>query len=166
MCFYLITGTSVAAYDSDPTGLVEGDIIRSPEDLQASSVPVTSLAEIWNGLPGLARITKFKDRKTAIRRLWAEFEKLPPIELKPVGKGKHKKDPSPPDVAPRAQSKQAMVIAMLRNPGGATLAEIVTATGWQKHTVRGAISGAIKKKLGLAVTSSRREDGQRTYAIG
>src|SRR5690606_34479165 len=50
---------------------------------------------------------------------------------------------------PREGTKQAQLIAMLRTPQGATIAEIVAATGWQPHTVRGAIAGALKKKLGL-----------------
>ena len=62
-------------------------------------------------------------------------------------------------------TKQAKVIALLERPGGATIQEIVKATGWQPHTVRGAISGALKKKLGLAVTSAREERG-RVYRVG
>jgi len=57
-------------------------------------------------------------------------------------------------VAIRAGTKQAQIIAMLKRPEGATVAEMVEATGWLAHTVRGLISGALKKKLGLAVVSS------------
>jgi len=56
---------------------------------------------------------------------------------------------------PRAGTKQAMLIAMLRRPEGAAISEIVAETGWQAHTVRGAISGALKKKLGLLIDSER-----------
>ena len=66
---------------------------------------------------------------------------------------------------PRAGSKQAQLIAMLQRPEGADLDAIVEATGWQKHTVRGAISGALKKRLGLTVTSTRDEQGRRVYHI-
>ena len=52
-----------------------------------------------------------------------------------------------------------MLIAMLRRPEGATIAQVIEATGWQKHTVRGAISGALKKKRGLQVTSEKGENG-------
>jgi len=62
-------------------------------------------------------------------------------------------DAAPKTRTPRAGTKQATLIAMLRAPDGATIAEIMTATGWQSHTVRGAMSGALKKKLGLEVTS-------------
>jgi len=54
---------------------------------------------------------------------------------------------------------------MLRRPDGADLDEIAEATGWQKHTIRGAISGALKKKLGLEVTSTKDGQGRRTYHI-
>ena len=53
-----------------------------------------------------------------------------------------------------------MLIAMLRRPEGATIAQVIEATGWQPHTVRGAISGALKKKRGLEVTSDE-ERGRR-----
>ena len=49
----------------------------------------------------------------------------------------------------RAGTKQALLVEMLRRPEGATIDEIVAATGWQPHTVRGAFAGALKKRLGL-----------------
>ena len=67
--------------------------------------------------------------------------------------------------APREGTKQAKLIAMLRRPDGATVAQIAKATGWQHHTVRGAIAGALKKKLGLKVTSEKNEAGARVYRI-
>ena len=66
---------------------------------------------------------------------------------------------------PRAGTKQAALIAMLRASDGATIAEITTATGWQAHTVRGAIAGALKKKLGLDVSSEKVEDRGRVYKL-
>ena len=57
----------------------------------------------------------------------------------------------------RDDTKQAQLIAMLRRKEGATIAQIVAATGWQPHTVRGAFAGALKKKLGLTVTSEKVE---------
>ena len=56
---------------------------------------------------------------------------------------------------PRAGTKQALMIEMLERPEGATVEQIAAATGWQRHTVRGAISGALKKKLGLTVEAIR-----------
>jgi hypothetical protein len=69
---------------------------------------------------------------------------------------------------PRAGTKQAQMIEMLKRPGGATVEQIAAATGWQHHTIRGAISGALKKKLGLTVEATRtREIGpNKTGAKG
>jgi len=65
----------------------------------------------------------------------------------------------------RADSKQAQLIAMLKSPKGTTIDEIVTAFGWQPHTARGVIAGALKKKLGLEVTSERIEGRGRVYRL-
>jgi hypothetical protein len=62
-------------------------------------------------------------------------------------------------------TKQALMIAMLRRPEGATVEQIAEATGWAGHTVRGAMAGALKKKLGLTITSEKTEAGARTYRI-
>ncbi len=62
-------------------------------------------------------------------------------------------------------TKQAILIEMLRRPDGATIQQMSAKTGWQAHSVRGAISGALKKKLGLAVTSERVGDRGRVYRI-
>jgi hypothetical protein len=76
---------------------------------------------------------------------------------------------APPDKpTPRAGTKQAKLIELLKRPEGATVEQIAAATGWQKHTIRGAISGALKKKLGLNVEATRtREVGpNKTGAKG
>lgn len=75
------------------------------------------------------------------------------------------KNAAPKTRTPREGTKQATLIAMLRAPDGATIAEIMAATGWQSHTVRGAMSGALKKKLGLEVTSEKVEDRGRVYKL-
>ena len=67
--------------------------------------------------------------------------------------------------AVRPGTKQALLINLLKRKKGATIEEAVEATGWQPHSVRGAISGTLKKKLGLAVTSEKPGDGPRRYRI-
>jgi hypothetical protein len=62
-------------------------------------------------------------------------------------------------------SKTAKVLDLLKRPGGATVKELMKATGWQPHSVRGFLSGAIGKKMALAVTSTKGEDGERRYAV-
>ncbi|MEI7605769.1 MAG: DUF3489 domain-containing protein [Rhodospirillaceae bacterium] len=66
---------------------------------------------------------------------------------------------------PRSGTKQDQVIALLRRPQGTTLAEIGEATGWAPHTCRGVLAGALKKRLGLTITSTKDAGGQRTYHI-
>ena len=86
-------------------------------------------------------------------------------------KAKAKAEPAPYDtdtakpVAIRAGTKQAQIIAMLQRPEGATIAEMVQATGWLAHTVRGSISGAIKKKLGLPVNAEKVEGRGTVYSL-
>jgi hypothetical protein len=80
----------------------------------------------------------------------------PPAKSKAKAKvAKPGKSASAERPAPRAGTKQAFLIEMLRRPEGATIEQIAAATGWQKHTIRGAISGALKKKLGLTVEAIR-----------
>jgi len=89
-------------------------------------------------------------------------------------KGKAAKKASPAKKTPKAAkevgaardgSKAAQVLDLLKKAEGATLAELMKATGWQAHSVRGFLSGTVSKKLGLAVTSAKVEDGERTYFV-
>jgi len=65
----------------------------------------------------------------------------------------------------RAGTKQALLIEMLRRDEGATIDEVMAATGWQAHTVRGAMAGALKKKLGLEINSEKEDGRGRVYRI-
>ena len=73
--------------------------------------------------------------------------------------------PAPKVPVIREGTKQATLIAMLRAPDGVTIEEIMAATGWLAHTARGALSGALKKKLGLEVTSERDDARGRVYRL-
>lgn len=66
---------------------------------------------------------------------------------------------------PRTGTKQALLISMLQRPEGTTMKEIIASTGWQAHSARGALSGALGKKLGLVVTSAKEADRGRVYRI-
>ena len=105
------------------------------------------LLALWNALPDVEKRRKVGDRDTLIDQLWSAIEALP----------------DPQSDAKRA-SKQDAVIAMLRRPEGATVDEVASATGWQRHTVRGVFSGTLKKKLGLTLASAK-EDRGRVYRI-
>lgn len=79
-----------------------------------------------------------------------------------------KKPASTPQAKPvrtRADSKQALVICLLQRPEGATIAQLMEATQWQQHTVRGTLAGTLKKRLGLTISSSKEAGGQRVYRI-
>ena len=89
-------------------------------------------------------------------------------------KGKAAKKASPAKKTPKAAkragatrdgSKAASILDLLKRPDGATLAELMKSTGWQAHSVRGFLSGTVGKKMGLTVTSSKAEEGERTYSV-
>jgi len=89
-------------------------------------------------------------------------------------KGKEAKKPKATEKAFKATkkangardgSKAAKVLDLPKRPDGATLAELMKATGWQAHSVRGFLSGTVSKKLGLAVTSTKAEGGERSYSV-
>ena len=65
----------------------------------------------------------------------------------------------------RGTSKSAVVLGLLRKRGGVTTAELIEATGWQPHTVRGFLAGTVRKKLGFTVSSTKRDSGERSYSI-
>ena len=151
MTLYIICGELVTACASAPATVSEEEIlVGSAEELATSGLPIAQMVAIWNALPATTPLNKFKDRKTAAQRLWAAFAQLP-VESEPAA-------------GPRANSKQAQVISLLQRAEGATMDEVATAMGWQRHTVRGLISGALKKKLGLQVISEKTERG-RLYRI-
>jgi hypothetical protein len=154
MTVYIIRGDMVTARSSAPAKGAEGEVVvGSAEGIAASALSLGQMVAVWNALPGTTAISKFKDRKTAAQRLWTAFAQLPVEPEPPAGAA-----------APSAASKQAQVIGLLQRPQGATIDEIATVMGWQRHTVRGLISGALKKKLGLQVISEKTERG-RLYRI-
>lgn len=66
----------------------------------------------------------------------------------------------------KAETKQSIVLVMLRRSSGASIAEIIDATDWQPHSVRGFFAGALKKRLGLDVTSEKdSKTGERRYSV-
>jgi hypothetical protein len=67
--------------------------------------------------------------------------------------------------AVRPGTKAAKILSLLRRPGGASLTELRKATGWQAHSVRGFLSGTLKKKMGLRIHSNKRENGDRVYRV-
>jgi hypothetical protein len=140
------------------------------------------LVGIWNSLTGVTPVKKFTSRSVAARRIFAEVQKLMPSAQTPGGlagdatvaasapeparSAKKVKAPKSADGGPRATSKTAQLIEMLRRPQGATLEEVMTRFGWQVHTTRALMSagGSLTKKHGITVISERVGD-TRTYRI-
>jgi hypothetical protein len=89
-------------------------------------------------------------------------------------KGKSGKKATPAKKAPtgakkatsaRDGSKAAKILDLLKRPNGATAQELMKATGWQPHSIRGFLSGTVSKKMKMTVVSTKREDGERNYCI-
>ena len=116
-------------------------------------------------------------RASDLNTVWRHDEALGPVTLKATplayfalgmdgGEATIPDKPhsiSPQTSSPRKTTKQALLINLLKRPEGATIAEIVEATGWKAHTVRGAMSGALKKRLGLTITSEKIDYRGRVY---
>src|SRR5256714_1197393 len=150
MRIYVIGNNGITLSHEAPATVNAGEIaVASNEELHAAPLGGKRLLALWNALPGVERRKKVGDRDVLIDQLWSAIEALPDPEPQP--------DPKPP-------SKQDVVIAMLRQPEGATVDEVASVTGWQRHTVRGVFSGTLKKKLGLALASAKEERG-RVYRI-
>jgi hypothetical protein len=97
-----------------------------------------------------------KDEPAAAQRAHAARPKA-----KPARKAARAKKPTPA----RRGSKTAKILDLLKRSGGVTLKELIKATGWQSHSVRGFLSGTVGKKMGIPVESSRRTDGERAYRL-
>src|ERR1700730_15573642 len=150
MRVYIIGNNGITLSRKTPAAVNDGEIaVASNEELRAAPLSARRLLALWNALPGVERRRKVGERDALIDQLWSAIEALPDPEPQP--------DPKPP-------SKQEGVIAMLRLPEGATVDEVASVTGWQRHTVRGVFSGTLKKKLGLALASAKEERG-RVYRI-
>jgi hypothetical protein len=144
----------------------------------AANWPAERLVEIWNGFAGvppfgdLKPVKKFTDRKTAVARIWKAVQALTPTaapqaaDVAPkAAKSRKARTQEKIDAFAREGSKKAIVLDMLKRPEGATLADIMSATGWQAHSVRGFLSGALGKKMGLTVESVKTPDGARSYRL-
>ena len=173
--FRIDTENNITAFASgeqikESAGETETFSSRQELTALAEKWPAARLVEIWNGLPGVAAVERFTSRQAAITRIWKAIQRLEPSAVAPKRPRPVKKRSSgkkPPRVAQKragASSKTARVIALLERPKGATLKELMRATGWQTHSVRGLISGQLKKKLKLKVRSFKRE-GERVYSI-
>ena len=145
MRIYIIGNDGITLCREAPATVNEGEIaVTSKEELHAAPLNGKRLLALWNALPGVEKRRRVGDREALIDQLWAAIEALP--------------DPEPQSDAKRP-SKQDEVTGMLRRREGATVDEVATTTGWQRHTVRGVFSGTLKKKLGLTIASAKEARG-------
>ncbi|MGA7866121.1 MAG: DUF3489 domain-containing protein [Stellaceae bacterium] len=150
MRIYIIGNDGITLCREPPAAVNEGEIVvASNEDLHAAQFSGKRLLALWNALPDIEKRKKVGDREALIDQLWSAIEALPDPD--------QQSNTKPP-------SKQDAVIAMLQRPEGATVDEIASAMGWQRHTVRGLFSGTLKKKLGLTLAWAQEERG-RIYRI-
>lgn len=143
--------TAIGTFASEP------ELVSILEDW-----PLHRLVGVWNQIPGTRSVSKFENRAIAVARIWRAIhpQSLPGSRPHPVrAQGRRR-----PVAAPREGSKAARVLALLRQPQGATVDDIMAATEWQAHSVRGFISGNLGAKRGLKVRS-RKRDGKRVYSL-
>ena len=133
---------------------------------------MTKLIPEENGTPAAAASSKKpkpnKKARVAPRRANVAPSKAKSARkatpAKKAPKGRAKPEVAKPKVA-RDGSKTAKILDLLKRPGGATSKELMKATGWLPHSVRGFLSGTVRKKMGLTVTSTKGDDGERTYSV-
>ena len=117
---------------------------------------------------GAAQANAEKPKARTKARVAPEGAHVAPSKAKAAKKGTPKKKSAKrAKVAGTARdgSKTAKILDLLKRPDGATIKELIKATGWQAHSVRGFLSGTIGKKMGLTVKSTKSEDGERTYSV-
>ena len=127
---------------------------------------------IANREPAQATATE-KPEPPKKAKVAAPKSRVPPAKAKsankatPAKKGAKAAHKAVPATADRVRqgSKTAKVLELVKRSGGATLKQLLKATGWQSHSVRGFLSGTLGKKMGLKIASSKTNDGERVYSL-
>jgi hypothetical protein len=187
--------TSYASQEAASNAVPPGDAFTTVAGLKTAlkQLSAATVVGIWNSLTGVTPVKKFASLDVAAKRIFNELQKLggsadDTTETAPAAESakrapnkakaksakatrtpkaaKKAKAPKPAGSGPRATSKTAQLIEMLRRPKGATLEEVMAKFGWQVHTTRALMSagGALTKKHGLTVISEKVGDS-RTYRI-
>jgi Protein of unknown function (DUF3489) len=150
LCYAIDSQNQTAAVAANERANLPETSVRFASEKELAAVaaqwPGSRLLEVFNQLPGVKRVAKFTDRKTAVRRIWTALAERAPVPL----------------VAAQEPTKTDRIIAMLREPGGATLKALMAFTGWQNHSIRGFISAHLVKKRSMRIRSFTR-NGERVY---
>jgi Protein of unknown function (DUF3489) len=184
--FTIDSENNIVAHAELPASTDESQSFSTPKELAKLTAewPASRLVETWNSFAGVAPfddlrpVKKFTDRKAAVARIWNAVQRLSPElapQSTPVATKRTRSKKSPAKARRRAEAqkgatesrtnRKAEVIEMMRRAKGATLPEIMEATGWQKHTVRGFVS-ILGSKRGEKIESMKNAAGERTYRIG
>lgn len=182
--FTIDNDNNITAFGSPEQAASDGDSTRISFDSQATLAkisaewPLSRFVDIWNSIPGHPVVRKFANRTNATARIWAAVQRLNP-ERQPATTEASKRAKTPTSAnsqrsakksrqaavsAPARNNKKAAVIAMMKRAKGVRLFEIVSATQWQAHTVRGFVS-ILGSKGGAKIESSKDARGERRYRI-
>jgi hypothetical protein len=183
--FRIDSENNIVAHSGVPAGADESQSFSTAKQLARLTAewPASRLVDTWNSFAGVAPfdelkpVKKFTDRKAAVARIWKAVQRLSPdvaLQATPVAteRIRSKKSTTKASRTARAQkgateshaNKKGEVIAMMKRAKGVTLEEIMEATGWQKHTVRGFVS-ILGSKGGEKIESAKNAAGERTYRI-
>jgi hypothetical protein len=183
--FTIDAENNIVAHAALPGGADQSQSFSTAKELArlAAEWPMSRLVDTWNSFAGVAPfddlkpVKKFTSRKAAVVRICAAIARLSPDGARPAAdvapaRGKAKKSLANAPRRARAQkgatesrsNKKAEVIAMMKRAKGVTLAEIMVATGWQAHTVRGLVS-ILGSKGGLKIESAKNVAGDRSYRV-
>ncbi len=138
---YLIDGSTISVFLEPPKSKPKTALlVWSAKDFDAKRFPLNRINELWATLSPQTNGKPAANRAAAIKRLWKALEQIPCPYT-------------------NSSSKLGQMITLVQRPKGASLEELAQVTGWQRHSIRGALSGHLRKKLGLNLT--RVKDGDR-----
>jgi hypothetical protein len=136
----------------------QSDECHDRNDYHKRRITIMSNQQAYSGPKSTAKQASPAPQRRAV----APQKAKPGSRVEPTKKAAR----SSKDFGPAHQgNKTAKVLDLLKRPGGATLKEIMKATTWQSHSVRGFLSGTLRKKMGLRVDSFKCDDNERTYRI-
>ena len=147
---------------------VRNNVLTFASDKELAEItaewPVTRLVAIWNKLPRVKSVARFASRSIAIQRIWTAVQAQRPL----LGQDCEASDNSEQHLRIRKDSakhttKTAKIIALLKRDSGATIIELMEASKWRRHSVRGFVS-RLPQRFGFRIKSFTR-GGERAYRI-
>ena len=175
LTFTIDRNNHITVLPSTPQALVNPETARSSDARNlghpAKCGPGPRLVEIRNALPSHKPVKRFTNSQVAVARIGAAAQSLAPRGtaalriVPPKAKSGKRASRIQDPAATGRRGKTGRILKLLRRPGGATLKQLIAATRWQAHSVRGFLSGALKKKMGLKIVSTKPVSGNRRYSI-